>query len=155
MTDASKSCFNFISSFFVVIVTIALACGLGIALIVVGALNLENCSARENIPLWAVVHGSILTVCGLVGLAFKGQDKDDISDHTKGIYSLLLLIAFCTWIWGQVEVFPCGEECPVGCYIHMYNLALAACILPYAALGFALFCGCLGGCCSACLGESK
>lgn len=124
------------------LIVLGIAAGLSIALVVIGALNMENCPMRDQMPLWAVIHGSIGIALVVVGPAAKAEKAKGEKGPATGLTGLLAFVYVGTWIWGMVLAFPCADECPDGCYIHLYKLALAATCIPWAILTYILLASC-------------
>lgn len=127
----------------------ALTFGYGIALIVMGALHLDDCAAEPRIPILAIVAGGVSCYNGLIGLAAKSiKDEDEDTDtmvRARGLQRFGWVLTFCTWVAGQVIALPCLDECYTGCVKELYQLVLVFVFSWWAVIAL----GVLVGCCSA------
>lgn len=124
---------------FIEILSSLIILAIGVALIVIGALNIANCTSDNQIPTWAVLHG-IICIAFALSLPFASHE------HPKGTFTCLmymfLVTGLGTWIYGMAIIFPCGKECYDGCYIHLYNLSIAIIYIPWGCLAVYVLISC-------------
>lgn len=128
----SKPSCEWINIIFQVIYTV-----LAIILIVMGNSNMKNCELHDQISLWAVVYGSVWIAFFIELLFIFVIDKltERLFPSTVELYiNITTLVGLIgTWIWGMVLIYPCNE-CPDGCYFHLYKLALSVVIIPWIVI---------------------
>lgn len=99
---------------------------LEIILITTGIYNKKNCG---DIPLWAIIHGSIWITSLLGGVSINNM-----------YLNAILLVGFIgTWIWGMVIVFPCDFDCQDDCYFQLYKFGLTSVIIPWIYIVMIVF----------------
>lgn len=127
-----------------------------IAMIVVGALNLDDCPVEHYIPIWLIVSGCVVAFLQIVYIIKASIDihlfKDKSSPVSK-LYSLfntlLILFSLGWFIAGNVWVFshyPPNVDEPSNaefCEAGVYYFSFALIIVAYAWL---LFTACCSGC---------
>lgn len=99
-----------------------------IAVVVIGALNMENCITIHQLPLWAVIHGGLSIGIGAFYICAICRP---LMELCIGLSSLCLTSGLCTWIWGMILLFTCRGECPAGCNVHLYKIGLAMVYIPW------------------------
>ncbi|XP_063293930.1 transmembrane protein 272-like [Pelobates fuscus] len=120
---------------------------LGIAMIVVGALNLNNCPANRFIPIYLVVAGAFsLGYWILFPLQFC------LPTLRKILAVLFALFWFAWFIAGSVWVFRAYRPPATGvCNISMYLFAFSILIIQYILIGLGIISGLITCCCSSIL----
>jgi hypothetical protein len=128
----------------------------GIAMVVVGALNDEECDGDKNATYFLKVGGSVLLVSNalkLVSYLTKCECDDKIADF---ITPMLDFAYFIVVIWGSVLVFSAWStiqyddaEKDMYCPAHAFNFAFYYLVFYWIFLPLACCCGMMACCCKA------
>merc|ERR1739838_564749 len=126
----------------------------GIAMVVVGALNDDECDDDKNATYFLKVGGSVLLVSNalkLVSYLTKCECDDKIADF---ITPMLDFAYFIVVIWGSVIVFGAysaidyeNEELETYCPKHAFMFAFVSLICYWIFLPLACCCGAMACCC--------
>lgn len=162
--QTSSGPLDFIKAFFLLLldtvgflIFVGILLAVPIAMIVIGAMNLDDCPVERYIPLWMLVSGCVIGFMQIVyilktsfNLSLKRPETDTVG-KCYGTFNLLLtLFSFGWFIAGNVWVFSNyppnitdsrnAEYCEAGVYYFSFALIIAA----YAWFLFTL-------CCSGCV----
>ncbi|XP_068115762.1 transmembrane protein 272-like isoform X2 [Hyperolius riggenbachi] len=115
---------------------------LSIAMIVLGALYIDQCKIQPMIPIYLIVAGSVhLFGFVLMPLQLVSQKL------TYAIEAIVGLFSFCWFIAGSVWVFSIYQTNPRDCNSQMYKFAFGVLIFEYIFIACLLLIVCTCTCC--------
>jgi hypothetical protein len=147
--------------------------GLYLAMIVIGAIYLNDCTLNDKIPIWLIVMG-VFGVLKLlvdhrnlipVGNCRNQTEEQMAKSHVGKIATLLTLFHFAWIITGNVWVFELYEPnyepndsdtkyCNQTVYLFAFWVMVSMYIIMGIFIGLTCLCGCIGcfacACCKVC-----
>ncbi|GMT19671.1 hypothetical protein PFISCL1PPCAC_10968, partial [Pristionchus fissidentatus] len=134
-----------------------------IGMIVIGAVNEDNCPARPVIPTWLIVLGSLYLVRAAVAAYTKWRQSKMTALYRPHLcirlFNLLLAIALFVWfILGSIWVFTVSPTGGKGddryCDQFMFTFAYVFIMLSYIILALSCF-ACCCCCCFICCRQPR
>lgn len=121
-------------------------CGLGGAMIAVGAVYMDQCTIQSFIPLYLLVQGVIFLILGTLLAVFLMKPKMLI----LAALMMLNIFWFCWFISGSVWVFQRYTTYPGQCHRTLYLFAFWTLITHFIGCAIVLS-GVLVYCCYFCM----
>ncbi|XP_042233109.1 uncharacterized protein LOC121873541 [Homarus americanus] len=124
----------------------------GITFIIMGAINMNNCSIEPMIPIWLIIQGIILLFgIGIGGAAKKTSKNGSVSLPIKLVGFVISLATIAWFTGGNVWVYQAWAQTPDyahywfenGCNMSLFNLAFYGIIILDALFILLAIVGCI------------
>ncbi|XP_064489758.1 transmembrane protein 272-like [Ornithodoros turicata] len=144
---------------FIEVILLSLLLPLHIAMIVVGALYLNDCPVEKFIPIFLVTGGTVGTVKDILNICKRRSENEEgtaqigISCCTGILYTFMFgwFIAGCVWVFGNYQPDFDDPTSAKYCNKTLYNFAFGTLIASFALTGFMCLRECCMKACASCM----